>query len=251
MDKITRIIVNADDCGLSKQVDNNIEKCIRENKISSTTVLANMEDFAGAVQLYKKYNDIISFGWHINLTEGMPLMYSQLLLDEGYYVENDSGIYYNGKAFWRKLLKSDMLIDIKKELKAQYEKIRDYGIEITHVDGHHHIHTAPSLLFMFLSLFKELRIERCRHIKNYKVGKISYIGRQIWALPFIIRGVKMPDYFTSYSDYYANPQFCKGKIAELECHPGHNKVIYQKEMDLIFSNNIENNQTHLITYKDF
>ena len=110
-----RIIINADDCGMSLQVNEHIEQAILAGKISSTTVMANMEDFDGAVRLYKTYGSEISFGWHINLTEGSPLMYSQLLLDKGYYIEQGGRIVFNGKAFWKKHLTNEMKMAIRKE----------------------------------------------------------------------------------------------------------------------------------------
>ena len=40
-----RIIINADDCGANKQVDTAIEKAILADRITSTTIMANMDDF--------------------------------------------------------------------------------------------------------------------------------------------------------------------------------------------------------------
>ena len=79
-----RYIINADDCGKSVIVNKAIEASIINGLITSTTVMANMDDFAGAVRLFQEYGSRISFGWHINLTEGEPLSSSQLLLDNGY-----------------------------------------------------------------------------------------------------------------------------------------------------------------------
>ncbi len=82
-----KLIVNADDCGYSKAVNEAICRFIEAGKITSTTVMANMDDFDGAVRLFNQYREKISFGIHLNLTEGHPLLYSQELLDKGYYKE--------------------------------------------------------------------------------------------------------------------------------------------------------------------
>ncbi len=245
------IIINADDCGKDLVVNQEIGKAIQYGKISSTTIMANMDDFEGAVKLYNDYHDVISFGWHINLTEGSPLTQNQYLLDKGYYKEIDGQVVFNGEVFWRSRLDKEMTTGIKKELKTQYEKIRDNGIEITHADGHHHIHTAPSLLFLIPSLLSELRIERCRHISNYGVSTMSYLARQIWTIPYKVRGLKIPNTFTSFAAYHNNPRMRQGRVIELECHPGHPKDIYKKEMELIYSTDLKGWDAQLVTYKDF
>lgn len=142
MDKKKRIIINADDCGMSQTVNEHIEKAILAGKITSTTVMTNMHDFDGAVRLYKQYHDCISFGWHINLSEGKPLLYSQLLLDKGFYIESEHGVEMNGRKFLHKWLTSEARKEITKELMAQCSKLRDSGIVISHVDSHHHAHTS-------------------------------------------------------------------------------------------------------------
>lgn len=69
-----KVIINADDCGYSKLVDDHIANAIRSGKITSTTMMANMNDFEGALALYDTYKDEVSFGFHLNLTEGTPLL---------------------------------------------------------------------------------------------------------------------------------------------------------------------------------
>ena len=83
-----RLIINADDCGSNRETDMAISRFIEMRKITSTTVMANMNDFEGAVQMYDKFHDVISFGVHLNLTQGAPLLYSQELLDNEYYKES-------------------------------------------------------------------------------------------------------------------------------------------------------------------
>lgn len=244
------IIINADDCGKSVTVDNAIEDAIKAGKISSTTIMANMDDFDGAVRLYNEYKDIISFGWHINLTEGEPLTNSQLLLDKGFYIEKEGKLVFNGKSYYSKFLGSDMKNEIKKELLAQCTKLRDNGVEITHADGHHHIHTAPSMISIVPSFFREVGIKKCRHKKNYGVSTFSTILRDIWSLPYVIRGIKMPNTLGDFVTYYNNPNLRQGKIVELECHPGHPDLHFKEEMQFVYYVEMDKLGAELITYKE-
>lgn len=244
-----KIIINADDCGISKQVDESIEKAIIRGKITSTTVMANMDDFEGAVRLYKKYGDRISFGWHINLTEGEPLTQSQLLLEKGFFKEDEGKIFLNAQAFRKNLITGQMAKEIKRELHAQYEKIRDNGIDISHADGHHHIHTATSMIMIMPSLFKELNIGRCRRLKTYGTSGLSFLGRKLWAIPFKIRGIKTTDTFGEFATYSLNPSLNQGSTIELECHPGHPNPKYIKEMEIMDNTNTSTWNAIFITYK--
>ncbi len=248
-----RIIVNADDCGYSKRVNEHIEKAILKGKITSTTVMANMDDFDGAVALYRKYKSVISFGWHINLTEGHPLLYSQLLLDKGYYIENGDTINFNGRAFWHKRLSKSMKKEIRKELICQYEKLRDNDIDISHADSHIHIHTSPSLMFFIPSLLTDLGISKMRRLRNYVPYSFSYFARQ--AVSGIVglthRKIRMPNSFCYFQEYIDNPSLPSGKVIEMECHPGSEIKRFQDEESHLLETTFDSNETELITYKIF
>lgn len=245
-----QIIINADDCGKSAQVDKCIEEGIELGKISSTTIMANMDDFDGAVRLYKRYSNQVSFGWHINLDEGVPLTRSQLLLDRGFFIEKNGRIELNGRAYVRSFLNKEMRIAIKKELRAQWEKIRDNGISITHVDSHHFYHTQPCMVQILPSLFNEFGIKRCRNIGNYATKGLSGFARSSWSLYYKLLGMKMPDTFCSFLGYYNNPQQKQRNTIELMCHPGHQDPVYVKEFELLKDVNFADWDAKLITYRD-
>lgn len=58
-----KLIINADDCGKNKEVNAAISHFIETGKITSTTVMANMDDLEGASRLFDEYQDSISFGY--------------------------------------------------------------------------------------------------------------------------------------------------------------------------------------------
>lgn len=250
MDKC--IIINADDCGKNQEVNAEIEKSILLGKITSTTIMANMDDFDGAVQLYKKYGNQISFGWHINLDEGPALTNSQLLLDKGFFVEREGKIYLNGGKYKKSFFNAEMRNEIKKELRNQWQKLRDNGIDISHADSHHYYHTQPCMISIIPSLFKELRIKRCRHISNYGVYGINRMLRSLWADYFKFQGIKMPDTFCFFKDYYKDSSLKQGDVVELMIHPGHPSAVYEEEYELMLDADYNSiwPKAKLITYKE-
>jgi len=242
-------IINADDCGMSVYVNACIEEGINLGKISSTTIIANMHDFDGAIRLYKSYGDRVSFGWHINLDEGEPLTRSQLLLDKGFFIEHDDKLLLNGGAFRHAFFNKEMREAIKIELRKQWEKIKDSGVDITHADGHHYIHSQPSMVQIIPFLFDELGIDRCRHVANYGIKGISGIARSTWAFYFKTKGIRMPDTFCAFSDYYNHPNLSQGSTIELMCHPGHHSEEYKIEFELVKTIDVRNWGGDLISYK--
>lgn len=230
--KNIKIIINADDCGISSVVNEHIEKAILQGKITSTTVMANMEGFEGAVALNKRYKEQISFGWHINLTQGSPLLYSQLLLDKGFYVETDNGIEMNGKKFLHKWLPSAEKDEIRKELMAQYQKLRDNGIMPSHIDSHHHVHTSIWAVTVIPDIIRKTGIKSMRCMFSNKPMGIDLMMRKGWAqiMKLQVAGLNMPDVLCGYEEFMTKGLLAKGGIVELECHPGHPKYVQEENL---------------------
>lgn len=227
-----KLIINADDCGKNKEVNAAISHFIETGKITSTIVMANMDDLEGASRLFDEYQDSISFGIHLNLTEGHPLRYSQELLDRGYYKEtaNVAGekgnIYLNINQLRNKIISTSIQKELEKELCAQIEKVLDYGIRISHIDSHHHIHTSLLMLRMMPKLAKRYGIHKMRRMRNY-VPSASWTNmalRDLWKQLIKLQNhrIVMTDYFGIYEEWYDNGKqiLHENTVLELMCHPG-------------------------------
>lgn len=243
-----RIIINADDCGKSALVNSAIEECIELGCISSTTVMANMEDLEGAKRLYDMYKDKISFGAHLDLTEAQPLTQSQLLLDYGYFKETENGIEMCGHNFRHTLFPKRVREEIFKELDAQMSKLLDYGFKISHIDSHRHIHFGYGILPVFVKIAEKYNVDKMRRCKNYMKPCLHLYMGKAWKteLSCIDYRIQTADYFCSFSDYYNKTT--KGILTknnatfELMCHPGHPKYadeirLLKEQYQSIFVNN--------------
>lgn len=235
------VIINADDCGISKVVDAEIERFIQKGKITSTTVMANMDDLEGAKRLFELYGDRISFGVHVNLTDGEPLLKSQALLDYGYLKEKDGKVVLNGYPFINKRLPKSLHQDIVNECVAQVEKVRNYGITVSHIDSHHLMLTSQSMVGMTPVVLKKTGVRKMRRARNYVKNKsLSFYVRQAWFayMRMRIKGVKSTDWFEMFTSFYnlsAKGFHMDGSI-ELMTHPGGN---YPKEDELMLSTDYE------------
>lgn len=238
-----RVIINADDCGKDPVVNKHIEDAIIKNKISSTTIMANMDDFEGAIQLYNIYHDRVSFGAHLNFTEGQPLIYSQVLLDLGFYIEENGKILMNGSQYRNKILNKEARHAIYLELKAQLTKIRDASVTISHIDSHHFIHHSLIMLPILPKLCKEFEVKKTRRVINNMPASFSRMMRNAWPKIISLQRKRMvyTDWFDSFGDFMA--LYNKGIIyvkgtdsVELMCHPG---GIYEEEEKTLLSTDIE------------
>lgn len=220
------LIINADDCGYNSRVNQEIERFIILGKISSTSIMANMDDLDGVKDLYDKYHAKISFGVHINLTEGRPLLVSQELLDYGFLIKDpDKGVVFNGLAFYHKSLPKKIQKAVLAECLAQIEKIRSLGIELSHLDSHHLMHTSPCMFNITPRLLKVSGLKKTRRVRNYmSSSSLSFLPRQLWfsVLKCRVKGVVSTDWHEMFTQFYnlsSNGFYKKGSI-ELMTHPG-------------------------------
>lgn len=220
-----QVIINADDCGINSKVNAEIERFILLGKITSTTVMANMDDLYGAKRLFDLYKDKISFGVHVNLTDGEPLTQSQALLEYGYFTEKDGKIVLNGYPFINKRIPKRLHQDIINECVAQIDRVKDAGIRISHIDSHHLMLTSQSMVNMTPEILKKTGIRKIRRARNYIEKKsVSFYIRQAWFgyMKMRVKGLKSTDWFEMFTNFYrlsANGFHLDGSI-ELMTHPG-------------------------------
>ena len=240
-----KIIINADDCGISYHVNQEIRKCIQDNIISSTTIMANMDDFDGAVKLYQDFHSTVSFGIHFNLTEGCPLLKSQCLLDTGFYIEKNNILSFSGKDFNYKFLTKVMKRDIESELNAQAEKILDSKIIPSHIDSHHHIHWHREIIPIFSKLSNKYGNNKMRkeYFTSNNMKYFELLKANIWQLYAKMSNLnlKTVDDLMTVKDLYKNiddNKYDQNIITELMVHPGHQQIEYQNEIDLLKNRNL-------------
>lgn len=249
---MNRFIINADDCGKSIEVNLAIKNCIEAGLITSTTIMANMGDFDGALSLYHDYSDRISFGFHLNLDEGEPIIKNDLLVERGFY-KIEKGKMVMAVPNFRKPIDKNIRDAIYHEMEAQITKLFDNGIEVSHIDSHHHLHTSPFILPLVAKLAKKYGIKYIRSIRNYypmSFNKCLKFGWKVYA-SLLYSGCGMTQYFCSATEYVQSDFRVQDKLIELMCHPGHPKKMFVEEINLLesFINN-HHSEIELVSYRD-
>ena len=142
-----KLIVNADDFGLSKGVNLGIIEACKNGIVTSTTLMMNMPEIEHALSLSKE-NSKLGVGIHLVATTGTPIC-----------KDVPSLIQENGQfhSLWE-IAKYATVEDITKEFTCQIEKFLSLGIVPTHIDSHHHIHMEKQLLEVVLELAKQYNL---------------------------------------------------------------------------------------------
>jgi predicted glycoside hydrolase/deacetylase ChbG (UPF0249 family) len=142
------VIVNADDFGLSHGCNRGIVKAILEGVVTSTTLMMNMSATADAIKLAKKHQ-LRCIGIHLNLTTGVPMMpiknVPSLVRHEGVMTKENFELFLP-------------LEEVEAEWRAQLRSFIGSGLELTHIDSHHHIHTQPHYIELSRKLAKEYKV---------------------------------------------------------------------------------------------
>jgi hopanoid biosynthesis associated protein HpnK len=154
-----QLIVNADDFGLTKAVNQGILHAHKEGIVTSTTLMANGAAFDSAVSISRWANEL-GIGVHLNLTQGNPVSPAPNV---------PSLVNADGRFRWTpaRLLRAVMarqvsLAEIEIELREQIMKVCKAGIRPTHLDGHKHVHLMPGVSDVVIRLAVEFSIPAIR-----------------------------------------------------------------------------------------
>lgn len=124
-----KLIVNADDFGLTQGVNEGIIKAFQNGILTSTTIMINQPFVEHAYELWRE-NKGLGLGQHLTLDKGKALTGISSITDKDGNLLKVTELLECGKEE-----------DFYKEISAQLERYREiFGCLPTHFDSHHHIH---------------------------------------------------------------------------------------------------------------
>jgi chitin disaccharide deacetylase len=161
---VRRLIVNADDFGLTAGVNRAILETHTAGVVSSTTLMANGPAFEDAVTAARSAPNL-SVGCHVVLVDGTPVAPAGAL-DTLVAVRSaePEKFYSSLSAFSARAMLGGFDRDqLVAEVTAQIRKIQSAGLQVTHLDTHKHAHIFPEILS---ALLRAARICGVRAIRN-------------------------------------------------------------------------------------
>jgi predicted glycoside hydrolase/deacetylase ChbG (UPF0249 family) len=138
---VRTLIVNADDFGFTRDVNQGIVEAHRDGILTSTTLMACGAAFDDAVRLAKE-NPTLDIGCHLVLVGQPPFPETVVKLTQAVALGR---------------------IHIYEEFASQVRRVLDAGLKPTHLDTHKHTHVLPPVLNAVALVAEEFGIRWVRH----------------------------------------------------------------------------------------
>ena len=197
------ITVNADDFGKNDSVNEAICLAFEKGLINRTTLMTNMPAAEAAMVLASQKGFTDRVGIHVNLTSGKPL--TEAIAKDPLMCSADGAFTgdFARSLKTRFFLPQKTRINVERELRAQFEKYKELGGVLWHIDSHHHVHTDPSIWFIQKRVMKDYPVTSVRLGRNMYVGGNPLMHLYKLLLNSSIRRFCKEDakYFGSAADY--------------------------------------------------
>jgi hopanoid biosynthesis associated protein HpnK len=179
-----RLIVNADDFGLTEKVNQAIVQGHRSGIITSTTLMANGMAFNSAVALAQATPEL-GVGIHLNLTTGKAISCRSKIPG----LVDTRGLFCNTPEWLVAKLAAGTLGlgQVEQEFRAQIGKVLSAGVAPTHLDGHKHVHLFPPIFRLVIQMAKEYGIPAVRCTRERSIGLLKLLRKNSGASAQIVR----------------------------------------------------------------
>ena len=161
----TRLIVNADDLGLTESVNRGIIETMQSGIVTSASLMVNMQGHDDAIRRLRDLGGRdVSIGLHFNIVAGAPLAECPTLVDRrtGRFLTLQRLAL---RAFSRRIDPRD----VERELDAQIGRAGNLlrppplGMRLTHIDSHRHAHCLPGIFDVAVLVARKHGIPHVRH----------------------------------------------------------------------------------------
>jgi predicted glycoside hydrolase/deacetylase ChbG (UPF0249 family) len=158
---VGRLILNADDFGLTSGVNRAIIELHRAGALTSATLMAHAAATEEAIELALA-TPMLGVGCHVVLVDGEPALSARELPT---LVDPRTGRFHPTPGnFLRRLLTGGIRSsEIESETAAQIARLQSHGLRLTHIDTHKHTHMFPAVLRPVLRAAKAAGIRAVRN----------------------------------------------------------------------------------------
>ena len=159
-----RLIINADDFGMTVGVNRAIAEAHRAGLVTSATVMANETGTDDAIAIASQHPSLRT-GCHVVLVDGKPLSEPDNVATligsrNGTGARFRKGISHLALASGTGQVRAE---HVYKEAAAQIEQLQARGLSLSHVDCHMHSHILPEVLRAVLQAARDHRVAAIRN----------------------------------------------------------------------------------------
>jgi chitin disaccharide deacetylase len=190
---VRRLIINADDFGLTVGVNRAIVEAHEAGVVTSATLMANGQAFDDAIALARS-RPRLGVGCHVVLVDGAAILDQtavRTLLDPG---GSGDPHFREGIARFGALALLGRLDEneIEAEAAAQIRKLQAAGVTVTHLDSHKHTHLFPRVLRPLLRAAASCGVRAIRNpferMQGSQLAASPSLWRR-WAEVGVLRGL--------------------------------------------------------------
>lgn len=220
------LIINADDFGYDSDVNLAVLASFSKGLCSSTTIMPNMPGFEEACELCHENDLTERVGLHLVLCEGFPLTDR---IKKQFRVCDKEGRFLNARRPQLFTLNSAEKDAIYEEISAQTDRCRKYGIPITHIDSHCHVHAEWGIAGILLRVARDKRLRYIRLTRHLDPNStwIKNLYRRFLNLRIMLKGAAATEYFGTVEDFVRLKQITKHNSSissfEVMIHPVFNE----------------------------
>lgn len=154
-----RVIVTADDFGLSIPVNEAVETAHRAGILTGTSLMVTAPAAADAVERARRLPSL-GVGLHLVLMDGRPALAPQEIPD---LVGPDGRFRIEPARTGIQIFFLERVQrQVEAEMRAQFEWYKATGLPLDHVDGHHHFHQHPTIVGLLIKMAREYGVKAVR-----------------------------------------------------------------------------------------
>lgn len=155
--RVTRLIVNADDFGMTSGINRAVVELHDAGVLTSATLMARATATVEAIDLANAASGL-GVGCHVVLADGEAISQELPTLAPGGHFSPSLGKFVR-RVFSGAIHAEEM----EREARAQIESLQQRGLRLTHIDTHKHTHMFPQVLRPVLRAARACGISRVRN----------------------------------------------------------------------------------------
>jgi hopanoid biosynthesis associated protein HpnK len=181
-----QLIITSDDFGLSSGVNRAVEQAWQNGILTCASIMPGGAAFDEAVAIARA-NPCLQVGLHLTLLHGQSVLPQQmipgLVNGSGCFSDNPAG------AGMRYFFDRSLHDQLAREIEAQIIRVKESGIDLTHIDGHLNIHQHPTVFRILTGLMPRygitsFRLSRERLLHNLAFDRKRIAGKLLESIIF-------------------------------------------------------------------
>ena len=199
------LITNADDLGLTPDINAAIEEFHQAGWITNATMMVDAPHVEGALEIMKR-NPRLNVGLHLDLSPVLGLY--ELPYDQ---------MRANART-------PELLAKVAADVARQIARLESFGVKFTHLDSHRHFHALPEVFSAVIDVAAARGLKTIRLMKDWILPRTPSV---YWDEAFLRdakalldgRGIRYAEHFVHGGHPYSEADFLPG-WNELMVHVG-------------------------------